>query len=112
MKELDLFKFTMIDIPLKHLEMIHESLSGDIDTFMQMMDDEEFVSDLDSAKEIFAMFAMEVRRSVNQVYEAKAKLQEVREEILVSDNFKRTGKRISSLNNAALAKQYATNSWA
>lgn len=111
MKKANLFRFTMIDIPLKHLEMIHDGLGGDIDTFMQMMDDKDFVSDLESAKEIFALFAMEVRRSVNQLYSATEKLRETREEILNEDNFKHTGKRISSLNNAKIAKQYAIDGW-
>ena len=67
MKGLDMYEYHFIDADVKHLEMIHENLDSAIRTYMDMMDDKGWVDDLQSAKEIFASFAVAVRRDTVQL---------------------------------------------
>ncbi len=107
MKELNLFHFHLTDMEIKHLEMIHESLKDTTETFMRMIDDKDFAFDLESAKEIFALYAMEVNRNAHQVDKVIDALKENADTVLNDDNGLRGNDRIKRMNNAELAKQYA-----
>ena len=111
MKELSLFHFHLTDMEIKHLEMIHESLKDTTKTFMQMMHDKEFTFDLESAKEMFALYAMEVNRNIHQVDKVIHTLKENADMALNDDSGLTGDDRIQRTNNAELAKQYAVYEW-
>ena len=92
---------------VKHLELIRKSLDDDTETFVKMMDDKDFVYDLQSAKEVFVAFAMEMRRSTYQVDRVVDTLYKMSEDIINEDNHINVGERIKRVNNYQIAKEYA-----
>ena len=104
---MNLLGFHEIDIEVKHLELIHKSLDDDIETFVKMMEDKDFVDDLQASKEVFAAFAMEMRRSTYQVDRVVDALKEIADDKLNEDNHIRGDKRIKRVNNYQVAKEYA-----
>ena len=104
---MNLLGFHKVDIQVKHLEMIHKSLDDDIETFVKMMEDNDFVYDLQSAKEVFAAFAMEMRRSTYHVDRVIDALKEMADDKLNEDNNIKGNKRIQRVNNYQIAKEYA-----
>ena len=111
MKKLNLYNFHLTDMEIKHLEMIHQSLRDTTDTFLQMMQDDEFTFDLKSAREIFALYAMEVNRNIHQVSKVINQLEEMAETALNNDSKLTGDKYVKRLNNADLAEQYAGFEW-
>ena len=102
-----LLGFHKIDMEVKHLELIHKSLNDDIETFVMMMEDKDFVDDLQSSKEVFAAFAMEMRRSTYQVDKVVDALKELADDKINEDNHIKAGERIKRVNNYQIAKEYA-----
>ena len=108
MKKLNLYGFHFIDMRVKHLEMIHESLNDKLSSYLDMMESDDWVSDLQSARKIFASFAMEVRRNIYQVDKVIDELKELADTKLNKENDTRAENRIKSVNNYELEKQYAS----
>ena len=104
---MNLLGFHTIDMEVKHLELIHKSLDDDIETFVKMMEDKDFVDDLQAAKEVFAAFAMEIRRSTYQVDRVVDALKEIADDKLNEDNHIKGDERIKRVNNYQIAKEYA-----
>ena len=110
MKKLDLYDYHFIDIEVKHLEMIHESLSSDIDTYVDMMEDKGWVDDMQSAKEIFASFAVAVRRNTNQLKRSTGTLKKTNDRNLNTENSKGNDDEIKPSFDYEFMKQYAVYS--
>lgn len=107
MKKLALIGFYEVDMKVKHLEMIRDSQDEKLRGYLHMMEDDEWVYDVQSAREIFAAFAMEVRRNTYQIDKVIDELKEVADKQLNEDNYTGAQKQIKSVNNYELAKQYA-----
>jgi len=111
MKKLQLDKFHIYDMEIKHLEMIHKSLREDIESFAQLMNDDEFTFDLKTAREIFALYTMEVNRNIHQISKVINQLDENAIVALNNDSGLYGKERIQRTNNAEMAKQYAAYEW-
>ena len=108
MKELNLIGFYKVDMQVKHLEMIHESLDDKLKNYLDMMESDDWVADVQSARKIFASFAMEVRRNAHQIDRVVDELKKMADTKLNDENHAR--EKIKSVNNYELAKQYAGES--
>jgi K+/H+ antiporter YhaU regulatory subunit KhtT len=104
MKKLSLYGYSYADAVIKRLEMIDDSLNNDIENYLGMMEDDAWVDDVESARKIFASFAVAVRRNADQVGMIIGELKLRAEEKLCVEN---KGKEISVVNNYELQKQYA-----
>ena len=107
MKELDLYDYHFIDAEVKRLEMIQESLGSDIASYMDMMEDKGWVDDLQSAKEIFASFAVAVKRNTQQLDRTIDDLKKFNTRELNSANHRDKGNKIKPEFDYEFMKQYA-----
>ncbi len=107
MKELDLFDYHFIDTEVKRLEMIHESLNSDIRGYVDMFEDKWLVDDLQSAKEMFASFAVAVRRNTKQLDRGIDDLKKLNTRELNSSNNRSRDNKIKPEFNYEFMKQYA-----
>ena len=106
MKELNLYGYSFIDANIKTLEMVFSSLSDDIENHTGMMEDEDWVNDQESAKAIFASFAVAVRRNADQIDKVSVRLKEIAEQTLNKEN-STLNEEIGCTNNYKLQMQYA-----
>ena len=107
MKKLNLYGYHFIDMRVKHLEMVHESLDDNISNYLDMMESDAWVDDVEAARHIFASFANEVRRNANQIEKVIDELKDMADKKLNDDNNTGTDEKIKSVNNYELQKQYA-----
>ena len=107
MKELNLYGYQAIDMRVKHLEMIYDSLNHYLENYLDMMEDDKWVDDVKSAKSVFASFANEIRRNTDQLDRVIDELKKMADNKLNQDNELTGDKKIKSVNNYELQKQYA-----
>jgi len=107
MKQLSLMGFYEVDMEVKHLEMVHDSIDDSIKNYLNMVEDDGWVADLEDARKIFASFAMELRRDAHQITKVIDELKKMADKQLNEDNYTGAEEKIKSVNNYELQKQYA-----
>ena len=107
MKKLDLYDYHFIDKEVKLLEMIQESLSSDLSSYVDIMEDKGWVDDLQSAKEIFASFAVAVKRNAKQISRSIDALKEANTRNLNTTNNRGKDNQIKPEFDYEFMRQYA-----
>jgi len=106
-EKLNLFNFGLMDMEVKHLEMIQENLEGNIDSYLTMLNDDEFAGTKEDLRDLCLSLLMEDTRVNNQLCKCVENIRDENNRQLNSVNGKFGDNQIRPYFNMNFKEQFA-----
>jgi len=103
--KLRLFDYGFLDMEVKNLEMIKDSISDDIDSYRRLLDDDE-MDNVEDLKELVLDLLVDTNRNYLQLHRCTDRLRELNNRELNSINNRLNENKIEPYFNTEFKKQF------